>query len=61
MIFANTTQGKLIKTVGFAIWSQRKVMDSSNEAVEQLNRAERFLTEIQDNPEVTSQNFLISS
>ena len=27
-------------------------MDSANEATEQLNRAERFLTEIQDNPEV---------
>ena len=32
-------------------------MDSANEATEQLNRAERFLTEIQDNPEViTEQN-----
>ena len=35
------------------IWN----MDSANEATEQLNRAERFLTEIQDNPEViTEQN-----
>ena len=28
--------------------------DSENEATEQLNRAERFLTEIQENPEVMS-------
>ena len=30
-------------------------MDSANEATEQLNRAERFLTEIQDNPEVITE------
>ena len=33
------------------IWN----MDSANEATEQLNRAERFLTEIQDNPEVITE------
>ena len=27
-------------------------MDPASEATEQLNRAERFLTEIQENPEV---------
>ena len=32
-------------------------MDSANEATEQLNRAERFLTEIQDNPGFFLDNF----
>ena len=37
-------------------------MDSANEATEQLNRAERFLTEIQDNPEVITEwnSFVVS-
>ena len=41
------------------IWN---TMDSANEATEQLNRAERFLTEIQDNPEViTKRNSFVVS
>ena len=34
------------------LWGEIWAMDPASEATEQLNRAERFLTEIQENPEV---------